>query len=105
MKKPTSLTPERALACTPTLDISQEWLAKKEAGLVPEGFAGMMGSLITVPAKEKLTREEAQYIVWLHTQWSLRGLAEELTGDDNQAIGMLLHEAAVETLDETPETE
>jgi hypothetical protein len=102
MKKPESLTPERAMACCPTNDINPEWLAKKEAGTLPEGLAGMFGSLIMVQAKETLTREEAEYIVWLHTQMSWRGVAEELTGDDNQIIGMYLWECAVAIIDHAP---
>jgi hypothetical protein len=96
MKKPESLTPERALACCPTNDINPEWWAKREANLLPEGLAGIFGSLIMVPAKETLTREEAEYIVWLHKSTTWRGIAYELTGDDNQIIGMYLWECAVE---------
>src|ERR1043166_585657 len=95
--RPESLTQEHALAVLPTMDIDAEWQRKHDAGELPEGLMGLRGMLALIWPAETLTKEEAAYIIWLKDQGSMRWLAEELTGDDNQIFGMFLIEAAERT--------
>lgn len=94
MKRPDSLTVERAFSVLPTYDINPEWKAKKDAGELPEGILGMCGMLLAVWPEEKLTTEEAQYVLWLSEQGSMRWLADEIFDDSNQIFGNDIIEAA-----------
>ena len=94
MEKPTTLTIDRCEAVLPALGVSPEWQRKHDAGELPEGLAGFRGMLQEVWPEAHLTLEEAEYILWLHGQGSIRWLANELMGDDNQIIGTFLIEAA-----------
>ncbi len=100
-EKPKSLTEDRCFDLMPRLRTCEEWLRKKEAGELSDGLLGMRGMLKTVYPDEKFTQEEAEYILWLRDQCSMRCLAEELVGDDNQVFGMMLIEAAELVLAET----
>lgn len=101
MDKPASLTIERGLAILPSLETDPEWERKHDAGLLRPGILGMVGSLRTVPTREKMTIEEARWVVWYHENvGSLRCLADEVVGDSNQCYGVLLEEAAKERIAE-----
>ena len=99
LKKPKSLTSERAFGVLPQLEMNEEWVRKKEAGELPEGIASMFGCMKTVWSEEKLTKEEAEYVLWLEKQMSWRGLAYEVFGDSNQIFGMHLVEAAKKVIE------
>jgi hypothetical protein len=99
--RPASFTVERAVACTPTFDISPEWKRKRDAGELPAGFAGVRGMLMEVPARQRMTREEAEWVLRLHATGTLRWVSEVALDDGNQITGDLLVRAAREVVAET----
>jgi hypothetical protein len=94
MEKPKSLTPKRAFALLPEMRINEEWQRKKDAGELPEGMAGIFGCMDTIWPEEKLTKEEAEYILWLSEQMSMRCVAAEIFDNGNQIFGSDIIEAA-----------
>lgn len=94
MKKPETLTPERALSVLPRMELNKEWVRKKEAGELPAGMAGMAGSMNVIWPEETLTMEEADYILSLSEQGTKRWLSSQIFGFSNQILGMDLIDAA-----------
>jgi hypothetical protein len=94
MRRPDSLTEARAMACMAQMEPDPEWERRQAAGLNPPGMLGLRGCMRTVFPEEKFTEEEARYILALQETHSLRALAEDLTGDDNQCFGIFLVDAA-----------
>lgn len=96
--RPRTLTIAHAEACLPSFEIDPEWQARKAAGELPEGVLKMTGSLRTVWPDERLTLEEARWILAMRKHLSWRSLADFVTGDGNQITGMHLEEAAQRVL-------
>ena len=94
MKRPKSLTIDRAFSLLPTSNIDPEWKRKNDAGLLPEGFLGACGMLTLEWPEEKLTKEEAEYVLYLESQGSMRWVAGQIFGDSNQIFGMDIIKAA-----------
>ena len=94
--RPASFTIERAVACTPTFDISPEWQRRKDAGELPDGLRGCRGMLTKVPAPQRMTREEAVWVLRLAATGTLRWVSEVALDDGNQITGDLLVGAARE---------
>lgn len=95
MNRPASLTPQRAYSVLPKYTTNAEWQRKHDAGELPDDVTGLFGMLSVEWPNERLTEEEAQYILWLKEQGTMRWLASEiLDGDDNQIHGANLIEAA-----------
>lgn len=99
MNKPESLTTERAFACMAQMEPNPEWERRQAAGLNEPGMLGLLGCVMTVFPEQKFTEEEAKYILALQETHSLRALADELVGDENQCFGTFLVEAARHALD------
>lgn len=103
--RPASLTLAHAEACLPTVEVDPEWQAKHDTGTLPEGFAGLVGSMRTVWPEEMLTEQEARWILAMREHLSWRSLADFVMGDGNQITGMHLEEAGRRALDlDTPST-
>lgn len=97
--RPRTLTIAHVEACLPSFETNPEWQAKYDAGELPEGLMGMAGCLQSVWPEERLTIEEARWILGLREHLSWRSLADFVTGDGNQITGMHLEEAARRALE------
>lgn len=92
--RPESLSYERAMSVLPSYDIDPEWKRKREAGELPEGFLGACGMLTESWPEDRLSKEEAEYVLAASELGSMRWLASELMGDSNQIFGMDIKRAA-----------
>jgi hypothetical protein len=102
MQKPESLTVEKAMSCLPKMTTNKEWERKHDAGELPEGVMGLCGMVDTIWPDEKLTRQEAEYVLWIAPQMSMRCLAATICGDSNQLFGMWIIEAATDAIGSSP---
>jgi CRISPR-associated protein Csx16 len=92
--RPRGLTPERVEACLPRREVNPDWVAKRDAGQLSEGLAGLAGSMRQVWPDERLSVRQARWVLALREHMSWRELAGCVLGDDNQILGMDLEEAA-----------
>jgi hypothetical protein len=92
--RPPDLTPERADARLPRYEFAPDWVARRDAGLLPEGPEGMFGMLRRIWPDGRLSAEEAQWVLALREHTSWRELARYVVGDGNRITGMDLEEAA-----------
>jgi CRISPR-associated protein Csx16 len=97
--RPRTLTIAQAEACLPSFETNPEWQAKHDAGELPEGLMGMVGCMRAVWPEERLTEEEARWLLAMREHLSWRSLADFVTGDGNQITGMHLEEAARRALE------
>lgn len=96
--RPATLTFAHAAACLPRYAVSPEWQAKSDAGLLPGGFEGCFGMLRTVWPEERLTPEEAEWVIAVGEHLGWRALADCVLGEGNRIVGMNLEEAAQRAL-------
>lgn len=94
MERPESLTVERAYSLLPKYDVNPDWQRKHDAGELPDGLHGMLGMLRRIEPAESPTPEEASYILSLYEQGSMRWVAGQLLGNDNQVFGSDLIDVA-----------
>ena len=99
---PASLSEDRCRSFLPRMEINPEWQRKHDEGELASGLSGMFGMLDIIWPDEKPTPEEARFILALRDRGSMRWLAEQLVGDDNQIHGMHLIEAAEMAISEDP---
>ena len=92
--RPRGLTPQRVEACLPRREVNPDWVAKRDAGQLSEGLAGLAGSVRQVWPQERLSVGQARWVLALRDHMSWRALAGCVLGDDNQITGMDLEEAA-----------
>lgn len=99
MTRPDTLTRERAWSFLPKLIEDPEWRRRRDAGELPDGIAGLRGSvMVDWSGATAPTRAEAEYILHLRENRSWRALGCALTGDDSQFVGMSLEQAAYRAL-------
>jgi len=98
--RPRGLTPRRIDACLPRLEPNPEWEARRDAGELPDGVLRLAGSMRQVWPQERLSLEQARWILALREHLSWRALASWVAGDGNQITGMFLEEAAQRVVDE-----
>jgi hypothetical protein len=92
--RPSTLTYKHAWACLPGYEVNPEWKRKSDAGELEDGFMGICGMLRQTPAEERLTHEEAMWVLALHDIGSMRWVAGMVFNDDNQIYGDDIIEAA-----------
>lgn len=92
--RPRGLTPQRVEACLPRREVDPDWVAKRDAGQLSEGLAGLAGSVRQAWPDERLSVRQARWVLALREHMSWRELAGCVLGDDNQILGMDLEEAA-----------
>lgn len=93
-KRPSTLTLDRIERCLPRYELNPDWAAKRDAGLLPDGPARLLGMLRQVWPEERLSAEEAEWVLAVREHASWRALARYIVGDDNQITGMDLENAA-----------
>jgi CRISPR-associated protein Csx16 len=93
--RPRGLTPHRIYAYLPRREVDPDWAARQDAG----DLSGRVGSLREVWPLERLSPEQAHWILALREHMSWRALASCVVGDGNQITGMDLEEAARRALD------